>query len=286
MAFSPEQRVMWLANVRALPFRERVETTARGGFGWLTTSPADYDRTRAAGLSAADMKAIAADWGVRLSYLDPLAAWVPDWQPDGVSAEVAAYFGRDPDDFFHLAEDLEVDKIHVVGTFPEGRYPTDVLIEHYAAVCDRAARHGLGCTIEALPFFGIRTLEQVSRIVREANRPNGGIVFDTWHYFHGGRDDALLASLPPGMIATVQLADGTRILPPGRTLLEDCVFHRRPLGEGNLPIAEMVGLLQRAGHLHSVGPEIFSSELDTLNRQAILQKILPGFEGMLDRFER
>jgi hypothetical protein len=87
------------------------------------------------------------------------------------------------------------------------------------------------------------------------------------------------------MIATEQLADGTRMLPPGRTLLEDCVFHRRPLGEGILPMAEMVDLLQRAGHLHSVGPEIFSSELDTLSGKAILQKILPGFDGVLDRVE-
>lgn len=91
---------MWLANVRRLPFRERVQTTAQGGFGWLTTSPADFDQTLASGITAAEMRAIAADWGVRLTYLDPLARWVPDWQPLGVDAATLAYFDRAPDEFF------------------------------------------------------------------------------------------------------------------------------------------------------------------------------------------
>lgn len=282
MLFTCEQRVMWLANVRSLPFRERVETTAKADFGWLTTSPNDYDQILSSGLSANDMRNIAADNDVRLTYLDPLARWVPEWQPENASPEILTYIDRSPDDFFRIAEALRVDKIHLIGAFPEGRYATDYLVEQYAAICDRAAENGLGCTIEAIPFLGIKTLEDVWQIVSLADRPNGGIIFDTWHYIRGGRNDELLNSIPSGVIETVQLADGTLKTPPGRSDIEDCNFYRRPIGEGELPISEIVQMLRNAGHLNSVGPEIFSAELDTLDGEQIIKRIMPGFNRALD----
>ncbi len=170
------------------------------------------------------MNAFAADHGIGLTYLDPLTSWVPEWQPENMSEDVRAYIERTPDEFFRIAEALGVDAIHVVGTFPEGRYHVDYLTERYAAICDRAAENGLRCTIEALPHWGLKKLSAVWQIVSGANRPNGGIVFDNWHYMRAGREDELLRSLPPGTIATVQLADGTAQLPAGRSLIEDCVF--------------------------------------------------------------
>ena len=51
MPYPAEKRVMWLANVRGLPYRERIATAARAGFGWISTSPIDYDQIgRAASL--------------------------------------------------------------------------------------------------------------------------------------------------------------------------------------------------------------------------------------------
>ncbi|MGO7970756.1 hypothetical protein ACC705_07080, partial [Rhizobium ruizarguesonis] len=38
----------------------------------------DYKNTRVGGLSDKDIRSIASDNGVRLSYLDPLTSWVPD----------------------------------------------------------------------------------------------------------------------------------------------------------------------------------------------------------------
>lgn len=280
-----EQRILWLANVRNLPFQERVAAAVKGNFGWLTTSPHDYDQIRATGLSDVEIRGIAADNGVRLTSLDPLATWVSDWQPRGVSAEIVAYFDRPPDEFFRIAEALQVDKIHVVGAFRAGRYDTDFLIERYAMICDRAAENGLRCTIEAIPLYGLKTLAEVWEIVRGADRPNGGIVFDTWHYLRAGRDDAqlrtLLQTMPRGTIDSVQLADGARHLPHGRSLVDDCVKHRQPVGEGEMPILEIVSILNTTGHLDLVGPEIFSAALDELNGDEIIARIVPGFDAVL-----
>ncbi len=56
MDFPREQRVMWLFQVPSIPFRQRVELTGKAGFGWLSTSPVDFEQTVASGLSAAALR--------------------------------------------------------------------------------------------------------------------------------------------------------------------------------------------------------------------------------------
>ena len=235
MPYPADKRVMWLANVRGLPYRERIATTARAGFGWISTSPMDYDRIRASGLSDHDIRSIAADNGVRLSYLDPLTSWVPDGLPVDEDPAIVPYLDRSQDQFLRIAEALRVDKIHLIGSFPAGRYTIDELTHHYAAMCDRAAENGLKCLIEAMPLWGLRTVDEVWAIVEGAARKNSGIIFDTWHYVRAGRNDALLREIPAGVFDTVQIADGPLVCPPGRTMANDCLFHRVPIGRGRSP---------------------------------------------------
>ncbi|MBO9457125.1 hypothetical protein J7376_17820 [Paracoccus sp. R12_1] len=64
MFFDKEQRVLWLGQVRSVPFRERVELAAQNGYGILSTSPADFVRTVARGIWASGWRMIASDHGV------------------------------------------------------------------------------------------------------------------------------------------------------------------------------------------------------------------------------
>ena len=274
---------MWLSQVRSIPFRQRVELTGKAGFGWLSTSPVDFEQTVASGLSAADQRRIANDNGVRLSYLDPLTSWVPDGLPENEDEKIVAYLRRTPDEFFRTAEALQVDRIHLIGSFPVGRYTIDQLTGYYAAMCDRAAQSGLKCLIEAMPLWGLRTVDEVWAILKGANRKNSGIIFDTWHYVRAGRNDALLKEIPPGVFDTVQIADGPLKCPPGRTMAQDCLFHRVPIGQGEIPNLEIIRILEKAGHIASVGPEIFSWELDKLPGDRIVAAIMPGFEDLLSK---
>ena len=107
MDFPRDKRVMWLSQVRSIPFRQRVELTGKAGFGWISTSPMDFDRTVESGLSAADMRRIADDNGGGLSYLDPLTSWVPDWRPANEDRDILPYLDRSPDAFFRVAEALQ-----------------------------------------------------------------------------------------------------------------------------------------------------------------------------------
>lgn len=283
MKFSREQRVMWLSQVRSIPFRQRVELTSKYGFGTLSTSPVDFDETVASGLSAADQRQIADDNGVKLSYLDPLTSWVPDWTPVNEDPDILLYLDRTPESFLRVAEELQVDKIHLIGTFPKGRYTIDELTQHFGAMVDRAAKAGLGVTLEAMPLWGFATLDEAWQVLSGANRPNTGLVFDTWHYIRGGRNDDLLSQIPRSAIDTVQIADGTYSLPEGRTMARDCLFNRVPIGEGEIPNKELLALLAKHDLLPSVGPEIFSSALDALAPEQIFERVMPGFEAIIDQ---
>ena len=281
MKFSREQRVMWLSQVRSIPFRQRVELTGKAGFGWLSTSPVDFDQTVAAGLSAKEQRQIAADNGVKLSYLDPLTSWVPDWHPVNEDPDILPYLERSPESFLRVAEELEVDKIHLIGTFPKGRYSIDELTQHFGSMADRAGREGLRVTLEAMPLWGFATFEEAWQVVKGAGRSNTGIIFDTWHYVRGGRSDELLSQIPASAIDTVQIADGSLVLPPGRSMARDCLFHRVPIGEGEIPNSEILALLAKNNLISSVGPEIFSSALDRLPPEEIFARVMPGFEKII-----
>lgn len=282
MKFSKDQRVLWLGQVRSVPYRERVELAARYGYGVLSTSPADHTRNLASGLSAADMRNIASDNGIALSYLDPMVSWVPNGLPNEGDENLITYLDRSPDDFFRIAEELKVDRIHLIGAFPEGRYTIAELTDYYAKMCERAASHGVRCLLEPMPLWGLRKLEEVYQIVNDAGQSNGAIIFDTWHYTRSGRNDKIFAEIPRGMIDTVQIADGTREAPAGRPNIVDCLQHRVPIGEGELANKEILQVLNAHGHLTSVGPEIFSNVNDQLTGSEIMARVQPGFDALLE----
>lgn len=286
MKVDRSNRVMWLANVRSVPYRERIEATSRAGFGCISTSPRDYEQTRASGLSDSDIRAIASDNGVKLSYLDPFASWVPEGISPDEDPAIVPYLDTTPDEMFRIAEALHVDRIHFVGSYKAGRYTTAELIDYFGKMADRAATYGLKSLIEGIAMWGLNRFDETWEIVKGANRPNTGIIFDTWHYTRIGRSDHLFAEIPKGAIDTVQIADGTMKCPPGRSMVNDCLFHRVPIGEGEIPNLEILQLLNKHGHMTSVGPEIFSKVNDELgNGDKICARVMPGFEVILTELD-
>ena len=153
--------------------------------------------------------------------------------------------------------------------FPAGHYELPQLIDAFGALCERAATEGLRCDLEFIPVFGIPDLKTGWAIVDGAGASNSGIVLDMWHYMRGGRDDALLASIPGDKITAVQLCDATAEVPKGMSLAEDGLNNRRSPGEGDFPIGEIVEVLRNSGGLNNVGLEIFSPRFDAMSAEAI-----------------
>lgn len=257
----------WAGTLLAGTLEQRIEAAVAGGFRYLSLFPTDYRRAQERGLSDADIVALHASAGVRLTTLDPFTRWLPRWEPPtGIPADRLEWIGSDEDDFFAVVDALQLETITVNEAFGT-RYEIDELIEAFAAVCDRAARSGVRVHLEFTPFSGIPDLATAWEVVRAADRGNGGLVFDTWHYFRGTRDDRLLAAIPGERIFALQISDAAA--EPQGSLLNDTLRHRRLPGEGTFDLAGVVTILARKHGLAPWGVEVLSEDLWRLSPEEI-----------------
>jgi sugar phosphate isomerase/epimerase len=139
------------------------------------------------------------------------------------------------------------------------RVDEELLAEAFAQLCDRAAQHGLLAHIEFLPWAQIDNIETALRIVKLADRPNGGVMFDSWHHFRGGFDNVQLAQLPLDKVVAVQLNDAPKLAEDN--IVEETMQRRLLPGAGDIPLAEIVSALRNGGCSAPLGIEVFSTEL-------------------------
>ena len=134
----------------------------------------------------------------------------------------------------------------------------ELVSERFAAVCDRAADHGLLVALEFLPWSGIPDAATAWEVVRRAGRPNGGINLDAWHHFRGAADDVMLTSVPPDRYVAVALNDAdARVV---GDLIEDTTRRRRLPGEGSFDLIGFLRLLDAHGVAAPITVEILSEE--------------------------
>lgn len=139
-------------------------------------------------------------------------------------------------------------------------HPLPALVAPFAALCDRAAEHGVLVGFEFLPYSHVRTLGEVWEVVAAADRPNGGITVDLWHWFRSGATPEDLAGIPAAVITTVQLCD---VLPEPGPDMTDEARHRRQLpGRGAGDTLGVLQALREHGVTAPVSVEVFSDDLD------------------------
>lgn len=250
---------LWAGTLLPGTLEQRIEAARAGGFTQLSLFPGDYRRARERGLSDRDILDMHERAGVRLATLDPFTRWLPRWEPPvGVPADRLEWIGFTADEFFAVVDALHLETITVNEAFGTP-YELDELIDAFAAVCDRAARHDVRVHLEFTPFSGIPDLATAWEVVRTANRANGGLVFDTWHYLRGARDDDLLEQIPGNRIFALQISDAAA--EPVGSLLGDTLRHRRLPGEGDFDLAGVFEILARKEIPAPPGVEVLSEDL-------------------------
>jgi len=253
---------MPFSNVSHLPLAGKLKATQVAGYTELSLMPVEVERIAATeGITPRDQRKQAEDLGIRIVRLDPLNTWPRVWRPDNMDEAYIASVDTPPDRFFAIAEAVGATQMSLNATFPMGAMALDEIVDHYIAICKRAAEHGItACDLEPIPLWGVPTLAMGWTIIERAiaaGAENAGLVFDTWHCVRSYSDIGLLRQIPGDRIHCVQLNDGLLHLPPGVTVKDDCYDRKFP-GDGEFPNVEIVRVLAETGGLNGLGPEVFS----------------------------
>ncbi|OLO26060.1 hypothetical protein PZ61_0235635 [Streptomyces sp. MNU77] len=235
------------------PFADRAAAAAAAGFTGIGLTVLDYDHLRALGRDARSLHAIAEDHGIAVTEVEFLNGW---WATgDRLAADRAA-----EERLYELADAVSAHHVNVgASVAPDSAPPRALLVERFADLCDRAAAHGLLAGLEYMPFFTLADAPSAWDVVREADRPNGGLVVDAFHHLTGPHEPDVLYGIPADRIVAVQLCDARP--DPGRPLLEQAVSGRLWPGSGTLDVAGLVAVLDRLGVTAPVGVEVLSARV-------------------------
>ncbi|ROS44679.1 sugar phosphate isomerase/epimerase family protein [Amycolatopsis thermoflava] len=229
------------STLRTADLPTRVAAAAEAGFTGIGLRVSDYLGTD---LSDGQIRDLLDQHGLRV--LEVEHNW--DWSLGADPAEEA---------MFRLADRIGVRHLNVP-MFQA--HPLADLVEPFGALCDRAAEHGVLVGFEFLPYSHVRTLAQVWEVVAAADRPNGGITLDLWHWFRSGATPGDLDGIPATKITTVQLCD---VRPEPDPDMTEEARHRRLLpGRGAGDTLAVLGALRDRGVTAPVSVEVFSDDLD------------------------
>ena len=139
----------------------------------------------------------------------------------------AAFYARDLDD----AAELGASAICAVSL--DKNLPNTQ--EQFFELAEAAASRRLLVTTE-LAAGVIRNIEIARQTLGAVKHPNFKLLIDTMHFFRRGSTLQDLKALPPAAIGHVQLCDAPS-QPQGESYMEEALFERRGLGDGDLPLA-------------------------------------------------
>jgi sugar phosphate isomerase/epimerase len=250
---------------RHVSFVDRVAAAVAGGFAGISLWGRDYAGARSEGWSDTDLRAVLAGNGLAVAELDPLWSWLPGAAEVVIPRQVDTenVFGFSETDLFGIADALGARSVNAVDVFG-GPWSLDQAAGAFADLCDRAGEHGLLVHLEFLPWSRIPDLATAWQVVDQADRQNGGVAIDAWHYFRSDPDPdpGVLGSIPGAKVLGIQLDDAPAAAEAD--LLRATLHERLLPGHGELDLSGLVDGLRRIGARAPFGVEVFSDELHAL----------------------
>ena len=120
-----------------------------------------------------------------------------------------------------------------------------------------AEKYNVGLAFEFLgqTDCSVQTLDLAKKIVEQVNRPNIGLVIDTFHFYAGNSTFEAIETLDPDKLFIFHINDAENL--PKEQLTD---AHRVYPGEGILPIREIKARFDQIGYDRMVSIEIFRPE--------------------------
>jgi sugar phosphate isomerase/epimerase len=246
------QWVLWAGTIGfESTMAERFAVASDVGFQYVSLAAWDVARELEQGCSLAELRQRADSYGVGL-IMDPVTGWHHSVKPS--SWKLAQY---SMDEILDMSKALGITSLSAIAGSANDFNP-EAMVPAFAALCDAAGEFGARVHLEFMPMSAVPDLATAWRIVREADRANGGLTFDTWHFFRSTPDFDLLEAIPGDRIFAVQIDDAAADV--HGSLWEDTMNRLLP-GDGSFDLSRVAEVLQRLGALALVGPEVISPTL-------------------------
>jgi sugar phosphate isomerase/epimerase len=267
-----EDLTMCLAGLRDDPFtchaddfERMVVASASAGFRGLSLWTMYLHQVAADGLDAKGVGRLCDEHGLQVRVIEAVTAW-PFGDRSAIDAEARPVF--------ELASELGAEEVLAVA-YTDDPIDLDVAARGFAYTCDLAARDGLGIVLEFLPWTW--------SVVTAADRDNGGLVIDTWHWQRqpGGPDLATLRSIPGSRIRLLQLNDAPR--DPDGDLMDETMNRRLLPGDGEIDLRSLLDTLDQIGAEPIVAPEVFNPSIGALGPEEAAQRIGEATRRVLNR---
>jgi sugar phosphate isomerase/epimerase len=268
------QWVLWSGTIGFdTPLLERLATAGACGYSFVSLGPDDVARAAHEGPSTAELRRRAEDTGVGW-IVDPIMNWHPVHKPSRLSH---ARFGVD--EVLRMTAALGAPSVSAIASSHTAVDHAE-MIARFADLCDAAADVGIRVHLEFMPMSAVADLRTAWSIVEGAARPNGGLTFDTWHFFRSNADFDLLGRIPGDRIFAVQIDDAAAEV---RGTLWDDTQHRLLPGDGDFDLRRAVQVLARIGGLAVLGPEVISPEMAALPSSEAARLARQRVEQLFDR---
>ena len=222
---------------RQLPLAERFAAASAAGFAGVGLFVGEYLRLCGEGFDIERLADLLDEHGLVLADIEVVRVW----NEPGPAADVQAAFEATA---WELADRFDCRYLQAIGPTLGGTVAQ--VAAPFAALCDRAADHGLLVGLEFLPFTDLVTAADVMAVVEAADRPNGGVCLDFWHHARGANDMDLIRAIPVDRVMAVQMNDGL-LVPELDSYYEECLRRRLPPGEGEMDPAGFVAELLARG---------------------------------------
>jgi sugar phosphate isomerase/epimerase len=239
----------------------KVDIAARAGFdsvGLRGNEIADY---LARGHGMNELKALIEKRGMTISDVGSVAGWQLTGHPPLVcrikmnGEESHDELRKEAETFFRNAAAVGCDLVTAVSAIEEEGELAQAVWDFHE-LCRSAAHHGLRIALEFVGFGRqINNLAVAYKIISEADMENGGLLFDTFHFYRSRGRLEELEKVDAARIFLVHLND-VRDKPIDTIVDPDRLYP----GLGVVDLAGIVRTLDRIGYRGMYSLEIFNAD--------------------------
>jgi sugar phosphate isomerase/epimerase len=156
-------------------------------------------------------------------------------------------------------------------------------LDQFATATQMAEKVGMGTVIEFGPCFPAVDLAAAQEAIRISGSPNCRLLVDTLHVSRAGLTGKDFAAIDPETIGYIQLCDAPRAFTK-ESYAQEASFDRKPPGEGELALFELLSSLPRS---LPVGLEIpmLTESLGPTGLRGCIARCVTAARSMLARLD-